>query len=529
MNATRRWLASLLVSAGPWVGSAQAAAEQGAAQNANALSPTSGLLTSESSRPRDDASLAKNLRLDFHNTPLDSILDYLSGAAGFIIHKAADPKGTLDVSSKELLSKAEAVNLINSVLQKKGYGVTCSGRILTVTSLDSLKTSDLEVATGNDPDAINKSGEVITQVIPVRYANATQLLNNLQLLLPATASLSANESANSLVLVAAKTDVRRILRIVKALDTSIATVSSIKVIPVRYADAKQLASVIQQFFSPQSTSSAINTFPGFGPPGFGGLPGADQNSSDPSQTSKAAKVSAAADEASNCLIVSAPAGVLGTIIEIVARVDRPVTAATEVRIFKLENADPAEIADQLSKLFPDNSQSNSSQDQQGPIFGGLPGPGGGPGGFPAGPPGFAADNGNASTGTRTKAKGQVIAVADPRTSSVMVSASSPIMPQIARMIAELDRSAARREIVKVFELQNADPQDVNQVLQDLFNRNSSMRNNNNNNRSLLGQGNPLTTRETEQQTTSSQTSGFGNAGGPGGGGAGGGGNAPGGL
>lgn len=149
---------------------------------------------------------------------------------------------------------------------------------------------------------------------------------------------------------------------------------------------------------------------------------------------------------------------------------------------------------------------------------------GGPGG-PGGPPGFGMDNGGSSDGTRAKTGGKVIGVADPRTSSLLVSASIILMPQIARMIEQLDASSARREIVKVFELQNADPQDVNQVLADLFNRNSSMRNNNNNNRSLLGQSNPLTTRETQQQTSSSsQSSGFGNSGGqrgagaPGGGG-----------
>ena len=50
-----------------------------------------------------------------------------------------------------------------------------------------------------------------------------------------------------------------------------------------------------------------------------------------------------------------------------------------------------------------------------------------------------------------------------------------------------------------WELRNADPQDVKTVLQDLFNRNTAMQNNNNNN-PLLSQSNPLTARQTYQQT-----------------------------
>jgi type II secretory pathway component GspD/PulD (secretin) len=120
----------------------------------------------------------------------------------------------------------------------------------------------------------------------------------------------------------------------------------------------------------------------------------------------------------------------------------------------------------------------------------------------------------------------VVAVSAPRTSSLVVTAASALMPQIAKLIEELDASPARKEIVQVYELRNADPQDVNQILQDIFNRNSTSRNNNNSSRnSLLGQGNPLTTRQTEQQNgSSSEASGFGatagrgNAGGAGGGG-----------
>ena len=74
---------------------------------------------------------------------------------------------------------------------------------------------------------------------------------NLELLLPTTATLSANESANSLILVATKTDIKRMLKIIDALDTSIASVSSIRVIPLKYADAKDTATLITSLFSSQ--------------------------------------------------------------------------------------------------------------------------------------------------------------------------------------------------------------------------------------------------------------------------------------
>ena len=74
------------------------------------------------------------------------------------------------------------------------------------------------------------------------------------------------------------------------------------------------------------------------------------------------------------------------------------------------------------------------------------------------------------------------------------------MPQIAKLIEQLDADPGRKELVCYWDLRNADPQDVKQVLQDLFNRNITVQNNNNNN-PLLGQNNPLTVRQTQQQTS----------------------------
>jgi hypothetical protein len=59
----------------------------------------------------------------------------------------------------------------------------------------------------------------------------------------------------------------------------------------------------------------------------------------------------------------------------------------------------------------------------------------------------------------------------------------------------------------VWDLHNANPKDVSQILQDLFNRNSTMRQSGTGNRSsLLSDNNPLAARETEQQNTSNANS-----------------------
>ena len=484
---------------------------------ANAIAGTNAAVAARPAAPTVVVENNTNgMRLNFHGAPLSLVLDYLSDAAGFIINKETDVRGTVEVWSKEPLTKDEAVEVLNSVLKKNGCAVIRNGRILTIVAQDTAKTKDLPVVTGNDPDEVERGDEVVTQIIAVKYADVSQLVPNLELLLPTTATLSANQSANSLILVATKTDIKRMLKIITALDTSISSVSSIRVIPLKYADAKETATLIGTLFTSQGGSQGANNagrgglfsmlaggggpFGGGGPGGFGGRSGgggggrSGGGSSGGVSGASAAKVVAVGDDRSNSLVVSAPADLLTTIETMVKEIDQEVSDVTELRVFRLVNADPAETADQLAQLFPD------------PTTSGAGGQGGTPFSFFRG-----GRSGNSSTAAnnsdRAKKMGRVLAVSDPRTSSLIVTASKTLMPQIADMIAELDSDKGRKEVVGFYDLQNANPQDVYNNLQDLFQRNN-VRPQSTTANPMLGQNSPLNKRITSntQPTTQGATS-----------------------
>lgn len=432
---------------------------------------------------------ADGLRVNFHGAPLSLVLDYLSDAAGFIINKQTDIHGTVEIWSKQPVTKDEAIELLSSALKKNGYAVTRNGRILTIVAMENAKTADLPIVENSNPDEIEKGDEVQTQIIPVRYATASQLVPNLELLLPTSATLSANESANTLILVATKTDIKRMLKIVNALDNSMASSSSIKVRALHFADAKDTANLITQLFSQQNSSTPGQGGPNFGGPGgFGGframMAQAAANASRGGRNSAAAKVVAVADDRSNSVIISAPPDLLTAIDDMLDKIDQQVSDTTELRVFRLTNADPSEMADQLSQLFPDDTSTANNQNNNVPFF--FRGRGG-----PA--------NQSTQPSDRMKKMGKVLAVPDPRTSSLIITASKTIMPQIAEMIAELDSDRGKREVVSYFELENADPADVYQNLQDLFNRSTVRMQNNNNQNTFLGRNNPLIQRETQNQ------------------------------
>ena len=107
----------------------------------------------------------------------------------------------------------------------------------------------------------------------------------------------------------------------------------------------------------------------------------------------------------------------------------------------------------LTELFPDTTAA-SNQNNRGRVqFGGR-----------GAPQATAA----ATPSARAQLQTRVTAVPDLRTGSVVVSAARNIMGQIAQMIEVLDADPARQQKVFVFDVENTDPQVVQEVLQNLF-------------------------------------------------------------
>ena len=328
------------------------------------------------------------LRLNFRGASLDSVLEYLSDAAGFIIVKEARLRGTVDVWSNQPMTKDEAVNLLNSVLKKNGYTAIRNGRTLTIVNRDEAKTHDIPVISGSDPARIPRNDEVVTQIIPVRFVEVTQLVKDLQPLVSVQTTITANEAGNAIVITDTQANIRRVAEIILAIDS-----------------------------------------------------GAEE--------------------------------------------------FTELRVFRLTNSDPVETAELLSSLFPDDtSRGGNSQSPFQSGFGsffsrfGRSRDGGGS---------SSSSGGNNAQNQRIKKRNRVIAVADQRTASVIVSATRDLMEQIEHVVNDLDTNSKGRQTVHIYELRNASPQEALPVLQDMFGKNGTQ-----NNRNTTTQNDPLLNRSTTQ-------------------------------
>jgi general secretion pathway protein D len=437
------------------------------------------------------ANADQGLRLNFRNAPLSLVLDYLSDAAGFTIsaNSKVDLKGTVTVWSNRLVDRNEAVRLLHKALNEHNYAATVEGNVLNIYVLDSSNTDILAGVPDNDYTNIPPTKELVTQIVYVRNVETAPLITTLQPLMPTGTSMSANQGANAIIITDTKANIRRMVQLVRALDTASVSASGVRVFPLAYADATALAQVVTQLFQPDSSSSGQGNrggrgggmFPGF--PGFGGGGGGGGGNSATQQGRvSAAKVTAVADDRSNSLVVSASQDQMVLVEELVKQMDVNVDQVTELRVFRLRYADPQETADQLTSLFPDpTAQQNSRNQVRG--FGPF-------GGFGGGNNAGSTANPSARKLSQTK----VTAVPDPRTGSVIVSASRDWMVQIVGIIEELDSDPAKKKKVFVIPVENRDPQEVVQEVQSVIAADTSG-GNLSNTRSSQQSGSQLNTRQ----------------------------------
>lgn len=413
------------------------------------------------------------LKLNFQDTPLQTVLEYLSETAGLtIVSNEPIAASRITLIRRQALPVKDAVEVINTALKEKGYNAILTGKTLKVVTLANIPKENTQVLTVRDVNDIQPSDSVVTCVIPVGHVTAVALLQNLQALLPEYANLTANADGNALILTDTKTNIRRLVQIVKALDTHMSTVAEIKVWPLYTADATSTAQLINTIFQQQAQGTAGRG--GFGGRGGmggnpfqmmmqmrgGGGPGGGRSQGGGSQQAGGSinvQVVAAADTQTNSIVVRGPGEALELVDKIINSLENIGKKVATVRVFQLRFADALNTADVVNQLFGSSGSSSRAG-----------GRGGRGGGFMGGPMMFQGPLGQQGNGQGGSAMVAVTAAADSRTNTVVVTGPEAVLTVVDDVIKKLDQPLSNVADVKVFHLEYADASNSAQLINEVF-------------------------------------------------------------
>jgi len=435
--------------------------------------PVSSQETKQETKQENNKQL---ISLSFKDADLDYVLDFFSRATGYTIIKDTDIKARVTIISQKDVPVDEALSVLTSILAMKGYATIINTKTIKIVPMDTAKQEDTEIKVGSDPSKIEQTDTIVTQIMPLAYTSVANVVKELKDLVPKYGVMVAHTQSNTLIITATSANINRFAQIIKALDIPMSDLIKIEVFVLKYRDAETLATVITKIFEKSTSASSqdqqnINNarrFRGF-QGGPGGFPGGTDQGTDQTQSSTSAEnerlqiageVKVSADKTTNAIVVSASQDNLKLVKEIIDKLDVATSGQAETRIFTLEHADAATLADDLNSAFSTTSSSSrtSTTSAFGRQFGG--------GGFQGGPPGFNQTNQNTDSvlGLPT-----VRVVSEDRTNSLIVTTTTDQMNSVAVLIKQLDQDISEYEqATMIFPLENAEASNIATVLNSLF-------------------------------------------------------------
>ena len=314
--------------------------------------------------------------LNFVNADIESVVR----AVGQFLRKdiLVDPrvKGTITIVTEQPVGRDEAWRQLLAALRFQGFTLVEAGGFSRVVPEADAKFIGGPTIVSAAPTSAG-GDQLVTQVFRLNSESANALLPMIRPLVSANNPVSANPANNTLLVTDYAENLRRIARIIAAMDAPAA--GDPDVVPLQYALAVDLASVVQRLLDP--------------------VPGATV---DPGQ-----RVAVLAEPRSNTLLLrGASAARLAYARGLIARLDIPSASGGNIHVVPLKNANATQLAQTLRAVVS-GEVAAVGQGGSGLLSGA--GGAGGAGGFGAAgaaggltrPTGAAATN----TGTATPALG----------------------------------------------------------------------------------------------------------------------------
>ena len=187
----------------------------------------------------------KLILVNFDEVDIRVILKTVSDLTGinFLVDDAVRGKVTLISPTKIKLKDLFAV--LESILEVKGYAAVPSGDLVKIVPRNKAAQRNLLTRVGGDPAHIPENDAVVTQMIPLRYAEAREMAGIIAPLVGPSAHMTTYAQTNMILVTDTSSNIHHIATIIRELDVA-GSQEDATVIGLKYASAKTLAQQITE-------------------------------------------------------------------------------------------------------------------------------------------------------------------------------------------------------------------------------------------------------------------------------------------
>ncbi len=298
--------------------------------------------------PAPPAPRGKFVVLNFDNADIEVVIHAASEIVGFNYVLAPDVKGKVTIQTSNRIPQEEVFNVLLAILELHGFTAIKSDSLYKIIKLEGARERPVPTIVGAVPDPGRGGDEIITQIVPIRFASVAELSNLLRSLISARGSMIPHRETNLLIITDAASNIRRLLEIVKLVDVEV-TLEELQIIPVKFADAQELAQVLNQIFAggrarPAGAAAAVT--PAVVP---GAPPTAPRTTADGAPTERPPLI--VAYRGINVLIVHARKNEMELIRRLLTQLDVDIYGGRRVFIYYAENSKAKELAATMNAIY----------------------------------------------------------------------------------------------------------------------------------------------------------------------------------
>jgi len=188
--------------------------------------------------------------LNFDNADIETVIHAASEIVGFNYVLAPDVRGKVTVQTSGRIATEDVFGVLLAILEVQGFTAVKSGSLYKIIRIEGARERAVPTIVGPNADPARNTDEVITQIVPIRFSNVNDLSTLMRPLVSTRGNLIAHRETNILVITDAASNVRRLLDIVRLVDVEVA-IEELQIIPIRYADAGDLATILNQLTAAQ--------------------------------------------------------------------------------------------------------------------------------------------------------------------------------------------------------------------------------------------------------------------------------------
>ena len=279
--------------------------------------------------------------IDFENVDINLFIKYISELTGknFIIDKSV--RGNVTIISPTKISVEEAYKVFESVLEVEDLTTVQAGSVIKIVPAADARSKSIETGFKQDKDEV--SDKIVTQLIPLKYADPDELKKLFTPLVSKNSVVIAYPSTNLLIVTDVLSNINRLLQIIKHIDVE-ENVSEITVIPIEHATATEVAKTLDTIFEGSSARRA----PTARTTTRRRTPAQAQGD----ETGPAlGEVKIIADERTNSLIIIASAYDTNKVKSLVSILDKEIPRGTgNINVYYLQHANAEELTKVLMAL-----------------------------------------------------------------------------------------------------------------------------------------------------------------------------------